>query len=101
MFLVLPFHVLLLIQHRVPPNIQKLFGPSAASNEEGTQVESRAILSEHKVHGIDITIAYRASRVCIQIFIREGVSNVERIEDVDIAVHMTIEVVKHMMLKRV
>lgn len=101
LFLVLPFHMLLLIQHGVPPNIQKLFSPSAASNEEGTQVESRAILGEHEIHGIDIAIAYGASRVCIQIFIREGVGDVERVEDVDIAVHVAIEVVEHMTLKRV
>lgn len=40
LFLVLPFHVLLLIQHWVPPNIQKLFGPVAASDEERAEVES-------------------------------------------------------------
>lgn len=40
LFLVFPLHVLLLIQHRVPPDIQKLFGPVAASDEERAKVES-------------------------------------------------------------
>lgn len=98
MFLVFPFHVLLLIQHWVPPNIQKLFGPVAASNEERAQVESGAVLGEHEVHRVDFSITDGASRICVQILVRGRMGNVEGVEVVDVTVHVAVEVVKQMIL---
>lgn len=98
LFLVLPFHVLLLIQHWVPPNIQKLLGPVAASNEERAQVESRAVLREHEVHRVDFPIAHRASRICVQILVRRRMGDVEGVEIINVTIYMAIEVVKQMVL---
>jgi hypothetical protein len=44
LFLVFPFHVLLLIADRVPPNIEKAIGPSTSPDEKGPEIESGTIL---------------------------------------------------------
>ncbi len=36
LLLMFPFHVLLLVGHRIPPYVQESIGPGATANKEGT-----------------------------------------------------------------
>lgn len=59
LLLVLPFHVLLLVGYRVPPNVEQAVGPWAALHEEGAEVEATAVLRHYQVDRLGLSIADR------------------------------------------
>lgn len=59
LFLVFPFHVLLLVGYRVPPDVEQAVGPWTALDEEGAEVEATAILRHHQVDRLGLSVADR------------------------------------------
>ena len=56
LFFVFPLHMLLLVAHRVPPDVEEAIRPNAAVNEEGAEVESSAILGYNKVDRVGTAV---------------------------------------------
>lgn len=59
LFLVLPFHVLLLVGYRVPPDVEQAVSPWAALDEEGAEVEATAILRHYQVDRLGLSVTNR------------------------------------------
>ncbi len=101
LLLVLPGHVLLLVEHRIPPNVQQTLRPGAAADEKGAQVEARAILREQQVDRVGVSVADGTARFFVEIRVGKRVGNVERVVVVDVAVRVLIEGVENVVLQRV
>lgn len=93
----LPLHVLLLITHWIPPNIEQPLTPLAASDQEGPEVEATAVLRDNQVDALRAVIADGTIGDFIEVrefFLRRGVCDVERVVDVDITVCDILEMLE-------
>lgn len=100
LFFVFPLHVLLFICNRIPPNVKQMVRPSAAAHEEGTQVESGAVLGQHEVDRVRVAISDRALGEFVEERVGRGVGNVQWVVLVDITVGNILDVVEDMVLQR-
>jgi len=101
LFLVLPFHVFLLIANWVPPNIQQSVSPNAPSHEERTKIKATAVLRYNHVDGADLSVAYGRLRLWVQIIVGEWMGNVKWIVDVDVSVCDILQLFEYVLLERV
>ena len=51
LLLVLPLHMALLVEDRVPPYVKKTVGPGGAPHEERAKIEAGAVLRDEHVDG--------------------------------------------------
>lgn len=98
LLLVLPSHVLLLVGHWIPPDIQEAFGPGAATHEERSQVEARAVLRQKQVHRVDVAVPHWARCEFVKVRVGERMGDIKRVVFVDIAVHMVLEIIEQVIL---
>ncbi len=101
LLLVLPGHVLLLIGHRIPPNVQQALGPGTAANEKGAQIKARAILREQQVDRVGVSVANGAAGFFVEEGVGKGMGNIEGVVVVDVAVRLLVERVENVVLQRV
>lgn len=97
LLLMLPLHVLLLIAHWIPPNIEQPLTPLAASDQEGPEVEATAVLRDNQVDALCAVIADGTIGDFIKVgefLLRRGVCDVERVVDVDITVCDILEMLE-------
>lgn len=57
LLLMFPFHMLLFVADRIPPDVQETISEDAAMSEERAQVEASAVLGYDKIDRIGPTIA--------------------------------------------
>jgi len=101
LFFVFPFHVLLFVPYRVPPYVQQAIGPSTTTDEEGAQVEARAVLREDEIDRIYVPVAFGAPFHLVEVFIGRRMRDVEGVIFIDVTVDVLLEVVEDVVLKRV
>ena len=98
---VLPIHVFLFIQDRVPPNIKNTFGPGTAAHKKGAKVESGAVLRKEQINRVGFAISNRATSFGVEEGIGKRVRKVEWVVIVNVAVNVLVEVVENVVLKGV
>jgi hypothetical protein len=86
LLLVLPLHMTLFVVYRIPPDVQQTVAPFASSNEEGAEVEAGTILGYDEVNGGWVFVTAERARERVEPGLCERVRDVERIEEVDVAV---------------
>ena len=93
--------MLLLVHDRVPPEIHNAVGPDTAAHEEGAEVEAPAVLGYDQVDGGRGVVAGEGAGGVIEVGGVEGVRDVERVVEVDVAVGVGLEGVEDVRLERV
>jgi hypothetical protein len=83
---VFPLHVLLFVAHGIPPDIQKPIGPHASSNHERPKVEAAAVLWKEHIDRINLAISHRGLCFGVEVGVRERMSNIQGIVNVDISI---------------
>lgn len=58
----------LLVADGIPPHVEEAVRPGAAFDEEGTKVETGAILRDDEVDGLSLAVADRAPRFVVKVF---------------------------------
>lgn len=101
LLLVLPFHVLLLVEDRVPPDVEKAVGPGGAADEKGTEVEAGAVLRDDQVDRGGVLVAVDCAGQGVEVRRIERVGDVEGVVDIDVAVGEGAKVVENVVFKRV
>jgi hypothetical protein len=96
---VLPFHVLLLVTDRVPPDVEQPIGPYAPSNHEGSHVEATAVLGHKHVDRIDLAVSDWRACFGIEVFVGQRVCDVQGIVRVDVAVGNLVEAFEDVLLQ--
>src|SRR5690606_900255 len=98
-----PLLVLLLVSYRIPPHVENAGCPVATPDKETPEVEATAVLWNNEVDARGLSIAdwgkFVGGQVWIFVF-GEGVSDVQWVVDVDIAVGVLVKVVEDVCLKR-
>ena len=78
--------MLLLVPDRVPPEVHDAVAPDAAAHEEGAEVEAGAVLRHDEIDRGWVTVAGGGARAVVEVGGVEGVGDVERVVEVDVAV---------------
>jgi len=91
----------LLVGDGVPPDVEQAVEPDAAAHEKGAEVEAGAVLGEEEVDGVDVAITGGGKGYRIEPGLGRGVSDVEGVVDVDVAVDVAVEVVEDVGLEGV
>jgi hypothetical protein len=99
LFFVLPFHVLLLVADRVPPNVEQPVGPYTPSNHKGSHVEATAILGDKHVDRIDLAVSDWRACFGIEVFVGQRVRDVQGIVLVDVAVGDLVKALEDVLLQ--
>lgn len=109
LLLVLPLHVTLFVEDRVPPDIKQSVGPGATANEEGTKVEAAAVLGNDQVDAFWDAVTYCARGEWVEVvlvlwsvLVARGtvwrVLDLKRVVDVDVTVGSVAQVVEDVLL---
>jgi hypothetical protein len=101
LFLVLPFHVFLLVEHGVPPDIEQAVDERGVLDEEGAQVEARTVLWDDEVDGVGVVVACWGGGDRVEEGRFRWMGDFERVVVVDVSVDVWCgEDVKDVRLKR-
>lgn len=103
LLLVFPFHVLLLIAHGIPPDIQQPLAPLAPADQERSEIEAAAVLWDYQVDALRAVVADGTVADFIEMGVfefRRRVGDVEGVVEVDVAVGDVLEMAKDMRLQR-
>jgi hypothetical protein len=98
LLLVLPLHVLLLVADGVPPDVEQPVCPHTSPYHERAEVEAAAVLRYDHVDRVNIAVADWRSRFRVEVFVGQGVRDVEGVVLVDIAVCDLIEALEDVLL---
>jgi hypothetical protein len=93
--------VFLFVANGVPPYIEETISPCTALNEEGSEVETGTVLGNDEVDGFGFAVTDGAKRVGVKVWELEGMGNVERVVNIDVAVGDLGEVVEDVRLEGV
>ena len=101
LFLVFPFHMLLLVAHRIPPDVEQAICPVASADEEGAEVEAAAVLRDNEINGFGFIITRGRSGYRIEVGGVRRMSDIERVVNVDVAVGVALQIIEYMRLQRI
>ena len=98
LLLMFPLHMLLLVAHGIPPDVQETISPDGTVDEEGAEVEATTVLRDYQINGVRLAVA--SGRAChvIEVGEFEGVCDVQRIIDIDVTVSVSFQIVEYMRL---
>jgi hypothetical protein len=86
LLLVFPFHVFLLVEDGVPPDVEEAVGKGGAFDEEGAEVEAGAVLGDEEGDARGEVVAGRGGGDGVEEGGVWGVGDRERVVSVDVAV---------------